>query len=72
MCTVDSKYNCTYNDPKEPLKRIDFVLVNDYFSCSECKLACRTIPGTNMHYSDHEGFEAKLKFHHGKVTEGRG
>ena len=66
MFTVNAKYNNVYNDPNEPLKRIDFVFVNDYFSCSGCKLACRKIPNTDMHYSDHEGVEVELKLHHGK------
>lgn len=69
MFTVDAKFNNIYNNPMEPQKRIDFVLVNDFFSCKLCKLACQKIPGSKMHYSDHEGVEAHLSFNHGICTQ---
>eukprot|EP00111_Clytia_hemisphaerica_P004562 TCONS_00013089-protein len=67
LATVDCESN-HYLEPTEAAKRIDFIFCNDFFTCDESKLACRQIPNSKMHYSDHEGYEVELTFHHDKES----
>ena len=46
----------------EVTSRIDFIFTSDNMACTSCNLAMQQIPGTDIHYADHEGYTASVKF----------
>ncbi|XP_057313047.1 putative neutral sphingomyelinase isoform X2 [Hydractinia symbiolongicarpus] len=60
-CITSSNLN-PYNDHSDTPSRIDYIFVNNDFDCSSCSLTFQEIPGTDMRYSDHEGYTTTLRF----------
>lgn len=59
-CYTLNHHTNKYVASGETISRIDYIFTSGDFECTSCNLAMQQIPGTDVPYSDHEGYTATV------------